>query len=169
MDRVAEVVGYAENAGLNAIVNIHHDGADSSYWLNIKEAAKNESKNTAIKVELKAVWMQIAERFKDKGNFLAFESMNEIHDGGWGWGENRTDGGKQYAVLNEWNQVFVDAVRAVGGENADRFLGVPGYCTNPELTISSFILPTDKVRNRLMVAVHFYDPYEYTLNATYSE
>lgn len=169
LDRVAEVVGYAENAGLNAIVNIHHDGADSSYWLNIKEAAKNESKNTAIKAELKAVWMQIAERFKDKGNFLAFESMNEIHDGGWGWGENRTDGGKQYAVLNEWNQVFVDAVRAVGGENADRFLGVLGYCTNPELTISSFILPTDKVRNRLMVAVHFYDPYEYTLNATYSE
>ena len=54
-------------------------------------------------------------------------------------------------------------------KNADRFLGVPGYCTNPELTISSFILPTDKVRNRLMVAVHFYDPYEYTLNATYSE
>ena len=31
MDRVAEVVGYAENAGLNAIVNIHHDGADSEY------------------------------------------------------------------------------------------------------------------------------------------
>lgn len=169
LDRVAEVVGYAENAGLNAMVNIHHDGADSSYWLNIKEAAKSESKNTAVKAELEAIWTQIAERFKDKGNFLAFESMNEIHDGGWGWGENRTDGGKQYAVLNEWNQVFVNAVRAVGGENADRFLGVPGYCTNPELTISAFKLPTDKVQNRLMVAVHFYDPYEYTLNAAYSE
>ena len=38
MDRVAEVVGYAENAGLNAIVNIHHDGADSEYWLSIKDA-----------------------------------------------------------------------------------------------------------------------------------
>ena len=48
LDRVAEVVGYAENAGLNAIVNIHHDGADSSYWLNIKEAAKSESKNTCL-------------------------------------------------------------------------------------------------------------------------
>ncbi len=49
MDRVAEVVGYAENAGLNAIVNIHHDGADSEYWLSIKDAAQDETKNTAIK------------------------------------------------------------------------------------------------------------------------
>lgn len=69
MDRVAEVVGYAENAGLNAIVNIHHDGADSNYWLSIKDAASSDETNTAIKAELKAVWTQIAERFKDKGNF----------------------------------------------------------------------------------------------------
>ena len=169
MDRVAEVVGYAENAGLNAIVNIHHDGADSEYWLSIKDAAQDETKNTAIKTELKAVWTQIAERFKDKGNFLAFESMNEIHDGGWGWGDNRNDGGKQYSILNDWNQVFVDAVRAVGGGNSNRFLGVPGYCTNVALTVSNFKLQTDKVQNRLMVSVHFYDPNEYTLDAKYSE
>lgn len=169
MNRVAEIVEYAENAGLNAIVNIHHDGSDSNYWLNIKEAATSESKNSEIKATLKAVWTQIAERFKNKGNFLAFESMNEIHDGGWGWGENMKDGGKQYAVLNEWNQLFVDAVRDTGGANANRYLGVPGYCTNPDLTISYFKLPKDRVSNRLMVAVHFYDPYEYTLNAKYSE
>lgn len=143
-----------KNAGLNAIVNIHHDGADSEYWLSIKDAAQDETKNTAIKTELKAVWTQIAERFKDKGNFLAFESMNEIHDGGWGWGDNRNDGGKQYSILNDWNQVFVDAVRAVGGGNSNRFLGVPGYCTNVALTVSNFKLPTDKVQNRLMVSVH---------------
>ena len=39
LDRVAEVVGYAEAAGLNAIINMHHDGADSKYWLDIKGAA----------------------------------------------------------------------------------------------------------------------------------
>ncbi len=31
---------------------------------------------------------------------------------------------KQYSILNDWNQVFVDAVRAVGGSNSNRFLGV---------------------------------------------
>jgi endoglucanase len=86
-----------------------------------------------------------------------------------GWGDNRNDGGKQYSILNDWNQVFVDAVRAVGGGNSNRFLGVPGYCTNVALTVSNFKLPTDKVQNRLMVSVHFYDPNEYTLDAKYSE
>ena len=169
LNRVAEVVGYAETAGLNAIINIHHDGANSAYWLDIKDAALYDTTNTRVKAQLSAIWTQIAERFKDKGNFLVFESMNEIHDGGWGWGANLTDGGKQYAVLNEWNQVFVDAVRAVGGENSNRYLGVPGYVTNADLTIDHLILPTDIVSNRLLVSVHYYDPFEYTLNDKYSE
>lgn len=169
LNRVAEVVGYAESAGLNAIINIHHDGADSNYWLNIKDAAKDEALNTSIKEQLAAIWTQIANKFKDKGNFLVFESMNEIHDGGWGWGENLTDGGKQYAVLNEWNQVFVDAIRATGGNNTNRYLGVPGYVTNIDLTVENFVLPKDVVQNRLMVAVHFYSPMEFTLNDEFSE
>lgn len=169
LNRVAEVVGYAESAGLNAIINIHHDGADSNYWLNIKDAAKDETLNTSIKEQITAVWTQIANKFKNKGNFLVFESMNEIHDGGWGWGENLTDGGKQYSVLNEWNQVFVDAVRATGGNNTNRYLGLPGYVTNIDLTVQNFVLPKDVVQNRLMVAVHFYSPMEFTLNDEFSE
>lgn len=169
LNRVAEIVGYAENAKLNAIINMHHDGADSKYWLSIKEAASSEEKHTAIKNQLKAMWTQIATKFKDKGDFLIFESMNEIHDGGWGWGDNLKDNGRQYTILNEWNQVFVDAVRSVGGENTNRFLGIPGYCTNADLTIKHWVLPKDVVPDRLMVAVHFYDPYEYTLNAKYTE
>lgn len=169
LERVAEVVGYAEKAKLNAIINMHHDGADSKYWLNIKEASASEEANEAVKAQLKAMWTQIAERFKEKGDFLIFESMNEIHDGGWGWGDNRNDEGRQYAILNEWNQVFVDAVRSVGGENADRFLGIPGYCTNADLTLNHLVMPEDEAEGRLLVAVHFYDPYEYTLNAKFAE
>lgn len=169
MNRVAEIVGYAENAGLNAIVNIHHDGADSAHWLDIKTAATDASANSRIEEQIAAIWAQIAEKFKDKGDFLIFESFNEIHDGGWGWGVNRTDGGKQYACLNGWNQVFVDAVRATGGQNASRFLAVPGYCTNADLTIENFVMPEDDADGRLIVAVHYYDPSEYTLTAKYSE
>ncbi|MBN2164696.1 MAG: cellulase family glycosylhydrolase [Marinilabiliaceae bacterium] len=169
LNRVAEVVGYAETAGLNAIVNFHHDGANSAYWLDIKNAALSDSVNDKIKAQLTAMWTQIANKFINKGKFLIFESMNEIHDGKWGYGANLTDGGKQYAVLNEWNQIFVNAVRATGGENNDRYLGVPGYVTNPDLTINHFILPTDVVSNRLMVSVHYYDPFDYTLENIFTE
>ena len=167
LDRIAEVVDDAESLGLRVILNIHHDGADSQYWLDVKTAATDAQTHAAVKKQLAALWTQIALRFKDKGEFLIFESMNEIHDGGWGWGNNRTDGGRQYDVVNEWNQVFVDAVRGTGGKNATRYLGVPGYCANPELTMKHFVMPDDKTAGRLLVAVHFYDPTPYTLEARY--
>lgn len=169
MNRVAEVVGYAKEAGLKVVVNIHHDGADSKYWLDILGASKDENKNAQVKAQLSAMWRQIAERFKREGDYLIFEAVNEIHDGGWGWGENLKDGGAQYRVLNEWLQVFVDAVRSVGGENTYRYLGCPGYVTNVDRTIEELELPADVVDDRLLVAVHFYDPYTYTLNDEKSE
>lgn len=169
LDRVAEVVGYAEKAGLNAIVNIHHDGADSKYWLNIKEAAKNSARQAEILAEITAVWDQIAERLEGYGDFLMFEAFNEIHDGSWGWGDNRNDGGKQYRALEEWNQAFVDAVRATGGNNATRMLGVPGYCSDPEMTMDNLHLPADNAEGRIAVAVHYYAPNDFTLNNKYTE
>ena len=169
LDRVAEIVGYAEKAGLKAIVNIHHDGADSKYWLDIAGAAVNSELQSQILAEITAVWGQIAAKFADKGDFLIFEAFNEIHDGNWGWGANRNDGGAQYRCLNEWNAAFVKAVRAAGGYNTERLLGVPAYCTNIDLAIESFVLPEDSVKDRLMLSVHCYDPGDYCLNAKKSQ
>lgn len=169
MDRVAELVGYAETAGLNVIINVHHDGADSSWWLNVKKAASSSSDYVNITRKFKALWRQIALRFADRGDFLIFEPFNELHDGGWGWGDNLRDGGAQYAVVNKWVQAFVDVVRETGGCNAARWLGIPGYCANPDLTMAHLTLPKDSAEGRLMVAVHCYDPYEYTLECKYDE
>lgn len=169
LNRVYEVVGYAEKAGLHAIVNIHHDGANSSYWLNVKKAATDAAFNQQVKDQLAAMWTQIANKFADKGDFLIFEPFNEIHDGSWGWGDNRKDGGKQYACVNEWNQVFFDAVRATGGNNATRYLAAVGYCTNPDLTMDHLVLPKDSATDRMLVAVHYYDPNTFTLEATKTE
>lgn len=169
LDRIAEVVGYAEKAGLNVILNMHHDGADSKHWLNIISASRNEEVHQQIMQQIDAMWTQIAQKFIDKGDFLMFEAFNEIHDGDWGWGANRTDGGKQYACFNQWNQVFVDAVRETGGNNAERILGIPAYCTNIDIAIESFVMPEDKAEGRLMMSVHSYDPYDYALAAKKSE
>lgn len=170
LNRVAELVNYAEKAGLKAIINIHHDGADGKHWLDIKGAANDPAINERVKAQLKAMWTQIASKFSDKGEFLIFESLNEIHDGGWGWGDNRKDGGKQYRTLNDWNQTFVDAVRATGGNNSRRYLAVPSYCTNPDLALTgSFVLPSDPTPGRLMVSVHYYAPTEFSLEDKFSE
>ena len=176
MDRVAELVDMAHKAGLIVIINIHHDGFGASdtpskgyHWLDLPAAVKDEEVNQRTKQELTMVWLQIGKRFMNHGEWLVFETLNEIQDGGWGGGENRTDGGAQYRVLNEWNQVCVSAIRAAGGQNETRYIGIPGYVCNPDLTVENLVLPEDVVPNRLMVAVHSYDPWDYAGSAQYNE
>lgn len=177
MSRVKEVVGYAKAAGLKVIINIHHDGADSNYWLNIKDAcgvtissdgdkkifhngSYNRKKDTAICNQLYSMWQQIAKAFPDSQDYLIFETMNEIHDGGWGWGENRQNPAtKQYDILNEWNQICVRAIRYAGAKN---YIACPGYVTNIDLTYEHFTVPKDKLK-RVLLAVHYYDPNDFVL------
>ncbi len=151
INRVYEVVGYAHNAGLKVIINTHHDenhGVNNTYqWLDIKNAANNAELNKQIKDKIKGAWTNIATKFKDCGDdWLLMEGFNELNDGGWGWSEDfKKNPQKQCNILNEWNQVFVDAVRATGGYNSTRWLGVPSYCANPGFT-KYMTIPNDPAK-----------------------
>ena len=70
-----------------------------------------------------------------------------------------------YEMTNTLNQAFVNAVRATGGNNAERVLIVSGYWTNIDNTTSpEFVMPTDTVSDRLMVSVHYVDNMMYWIN-----
>jgi len=161
INRVAEVVGFVTNAGMKAIINIHHDGADSSHWLSVKNADLTGSKKTAIDEKFTAVWRQIAQKFINTGENLIFEGFNELHDGSWGDGN-----AAQRNRVNELNQIFVNTVRAVGGQNSTRYLVIPGWVTRPSITVSSLVMPTDPTPDRLIVTFHYYDPYDFTGSAS---
>lgn len=171
MNRVAEIVGYAKTAGLNAIVNIHHDDSPEEGWLSVQKAAADNSYKTEMLAKYTAVWKQIAQRFADEDEWLIFEAYNELQDGKWGYGGNLTDGGRQYGVVNELAQAFVNTVRSSGGKNAGRYISVLGYSAAPSFTMDKLVLPTDTAEGRLMVSVHFYDPSGYALgqNGTSTE
>jgi aryl-phospho-beta-D-glucosidase BglC (GH1 family) len=157
LNRVAEVVGYVSNAGMNAIINIHHDGADSSYWLSVKTDALTGAAKTEIDNKYKAVWTQIANKFKDYGDFLIFEGFNELHDGSWSDGNTA-----QRNRINDLNQIFVTTVRSTGEMNSERYLLINGWVTRPSVTVSSLVLPTDTAKNKLIVGIHYYDPYDFS-------
>lgn len=164
MARVTEVVGYARTAGFGTvIVDTHHDeDHDNGHWQDLKGASNNPQLNSQIKEEIVAVWTQIANNFRDCGDWLMFEGFNELNDGGWGHSADfKANPRKQCDVLNEWLQSFVDAVRATGGNNATRWLAVSPYCANP-VYAKYLVFPKDDA-GRLMLAVHFYDPSDYTL------
>lgn len=164
LGRVAEVVGYARSAGLYAVINLHHDGADGfkgPEWLTLNDAAGNttEANNAAVRERFIAVWTQIARHFGDFGEELLFESMNEVHDG-YGNPDPR-----HFTFINELNQHFVELVRNSGGKNAQRHLIVPGYNTNIDHTVAGFQPPKDPTPGRLSLSVHYYDPYTFALVA----
>ena len=158
MKLVAQNVFWARDAGLNVVLNTHHD----EYWQDIYSASNNADTNASIKERIHATWRQIAEYFKNEGDYLIFESFNELQDGGWGYGHNVSDGGKQYSILNEWNQLVVNTIRATGGNNLSRWIAVPGYAATPSFTMDHLIIPSDDA-GKIIVAVHCYDPYNFTL------
>ena len=67
-------------------------------------------------------------------------------------------------MQNGFNQVFVDTVRATGGNNASRFLVVQGFNTNIDHTVNFAVMPTDPTHDKLLMEVHYYDPFNFTLN-----
>lgn len=166
MDRVEEVVRYARKAGMYVIINDHWDGG----WYGMFGSESAETRALAMEA-YKGMWQQIAERFRDYSDYLIFESANEELGGR--FDENSplycsdsvvtylTDD-ERYALTNEINQTFVDVVRATGGNNATRFLLIAGYSTDINQTCDDrFQMPKDTVDSKLMVSVHYYDPWSY--------
>lgn len=151
MARVTEVVGYARNAGLYVVLNTHHEDS----WL-IPTYAHQASANA----RLAKLWTQIANHFKDYDDHLLFAGTNEVMVAG----DYGPPTAEYQSVQNRFNQVFVNAVRATGGNNAKRHLVVQGFNTNIDSTCNGFIKPTDSATNRLFVEVHFYDPYNFAIN-----
>lgn len=166
MNRVEEVVRYARKAGMYVIVNDHWDGG----WYGMFGSESAETRALAMEA-YKGMWQQIAERFRDYSDYLIFESANE--ELGTRFDENSAlycsdsvvtylNDDERYALTNEINQTFVDVVRATGGNNATRFLLIAGYGTNIDQTCDDrFQMPKDTADSKLMVSVHYYDPWSY--------
>jgi aryl-phospho-beta-D-glucosidase BglC (GH1 family) len=145
--RVKEVVHYVVDNDMYVIVNIHWDGG----WL---ENNCTEAKKSATNAKQKAFWEQIATTLRGFDEHLIFASANEP----------KVANATEMAVLNSYHQTFIDAVRSTGGKNAYRTLVIQGPDTDIEKTNKLMLtLPTDKVADRMMMEIHYYTPYQFTL------
>ena len=102
MNEVAGAVDKALAAGLNVILNTHHDSFETDLG-NAAASAEDAVKDSTIIVRL---WTQVAEHFKSYSDNLIFETFNEVHAGD-NWSSGKEE---EYAMLNKWNQYAVDAM-----------------------------------------------------------
>ena len=132
MARVKEVVDYVLDEGMYCILNVHHDTGDASTaWL-----VAGEPEFQAAKARYQALWRQIAETFRDYDERLLFESYNEMLDpyGSWCFASFYAPGNYDAAVarsaykgIDKYAKLFVETVRASGGNNVSRNLVINTY------------------------------------------
>lgn len=150
MAQVKQTVDWALADGLYVIINDHYDLG----WF---ERNGFNYYDPAINSKLINMWTQIANTFKwYDSNRLAFACANEPDAPS----QAKTN------VLYQYQQNWINAMRANGGGNAVRWLIVQGPNTNIDNTVNwGKNLPSDPA-NKRMVEVHFYSPFDYTLMTT---
>jgi endoglucanase len=152
MAHVTGVVKMARKANLYVLLNVHWDGG----WLQ-----PTYERRVSTERRLRRFWTQIATNFSAFDEGLLFAGTNEVHvEGQYGppTAENEE-------VQNGFNQIFIETVRATGGKNRNRFLVIQSYNTDIDAAVkSNAVMPRDTVKGRLMMEVHFYSPYNFTLN-----
>lgn len=131
-ERIDTILKQAEEAKLGVVLNHHHyDQLDKQPKEQLPRAV--------------AIWEQIATRYKDRGDWLYFELMNEPHE------ELNKD--------NAWTETIPPLLAAVRKTNPTRpvIIGPPFW--NGMWALSKFKLPSDP---NLIVTVHYYNPFKFT-------
>jgi endoglucanase len=152
LDRVKEVVDYVVKNDMYAILNIHWDGG----WLELHPFYRDQRE---VNAKQKALWTQIANTFRTYDEHLLFAGCNEVNRGVGDPMKENID------VHGSFLQTFVDAVRATGGNNANRNLVVQAFGANIGYAVQYLTMPSDKVANRLFAEVHYYDPWDFCREA----
>ena len=151
MARVKEVVDYCVSAGLYVLLNDHWDGG----WLENSFGDTSEATIAANSEKLAMLWTQIAHTFAHYDEHVIFGGLNEPS----------VDNERQTEALLKYEQAFINAVRATGGNNGRRTLVVQGPSTDVEKTSKWYDitrLSDPAGSGYLMAEVHYYTPPQFT-------
>ncbi len=170
LERIKTIVDWSLASGMNAIINIHHDNmSDAQMKANYGFCVPENSaslKEQSIEY-ITAVWKQVATYFKDYGDMLVFEVLNEPRAVGtkYEWSEPSGYSSKVAAankIIMEYEKAALDAIRSTGGNNASRFVMIPPYAAAPHM-LSGWSLPEDSASGKLIVSLHAYTPYDFCM------
>ena len=150
LDRVDSIVNYVLRDSMYAILNSHHDAA--SFPVTAADSA-------AARDKLARIWTQIATRFRDYGDYLIFETLNEPRGT-----VNEWNGGndQQRGIINAYHLGAVTAIRATGGNNAKRFIMCCTHSACPlTVAINGLVIPNNDTN--VLVSLHTYYPQGFCL------
>ncbi|KAH7361744.1 endoglucanase B [Plectosphaerella cucumerina] len=146
--RVEAVIDQALARNLYVVTNVHHDSWE---WADVTVPGADIDE---IQERFRAIWTQIADKLKCKSSRLSFESINEAP----------ANNAAQGQLVNEFNEIFLDAVVKSGGHNPDRVLHFVSGHMDPIKT-SQWFEPPANVENPWLLHFHYYSPYDFVFGA----
>jgi endoglucanase len=132
LNRLDWVVAASRRHGLNVIVD-EHDFEECS-----KDAA-------ACRPKLKAIWTQLAARYRNEPNSVVFELLNEPHG--------------QFDAAT-WNATIAEVLPVVRKTNPARNVIIGGVRWNSRDTLKDLALPAGD--RHIIATFHYYDPFPFT-------
>lgn len=151
LSRVKEIADWGLENGMQVMINTDHEE-----WLELHPFYADSA---SVLTKERNLWRQIAECFRDYDDRIAFCATGEPHAG-----EFFTKPTEENLFMQKrFNQVFVDAVRSTGGRNCQRNLIVQTYQTDPRFCPDAFEKPVDSTEGHLIVEIHYYYPFQYTI------
>nr|WP_306813050.1 cellulase family glycosylhydrolase [Paenibacillus soyae] len=153
LDRLDQVIEWSLDEGLYVMINIHHDS-----WIWLEKGMHND--HDASLARFKAIWTQLADRYKDMPQKLMFESINEPRFEG-------EDAEKQ-KYIDELNTAFYNIVRSSGGINDVRKIVLPTLDTGSEThkvdALYDWIKALAKPDPNIIATVHYYGFWPFSVN-----
>lgn len=155
LDRVQIIVNAAIENDMHVILNTHHEDE----WAGPVPANFDE-----VAPRLASLWTQVAERFRNYGDVLIFETLNEPRvvgtPGEWIGGTPA-----ERATLNQLHQVSLDAIRATGGNNTNRHIMISTYAAGTvQVAMDDLVIPNDDPN--VIISIHTYFPFTFALEGT---
>lgn len=146
MRHVDDAIKSALAEDLTIIIDFHHYRQMDGDPLDAGEGRADLS-DDGLRERFRLIWQQIAERYRSEPvDKVLFEIYNEPH--------GNTDG-------DVWNQLVADTLAVIRKSNPDRFVIVDAGNWATAWGLETLELPEDD--RRLIVSVHNYAPFEFTM------
>jgi len=157
LDRIQTIVNYVLLNDMHVILNTHHE----EEW-----AGPNPNNFEEVAPRLSSLWTQIAERFRNYGDKLIFEPLNEPRVIGT---PNEWNGGTaaERTTLNNLHSVCHEAIRATGGNNTNRHLLISSYAASTvPVAMDNLVIPNNDPN--VIISLHTYFPFLFALEGQIS-
>ena len=155
LDRIEQVIEWSLNQGLVTIIDFHGSNLKSEfiYTFDVGESEYTDptsARRAADNQKYRAIWVQIANRFKDYSENLLFEVINEPYFH------------MSAADMNALNSDILTIIRGSGGSNGTRNIIITGggkTSHEAPTEIDPNIISGDRY---VIATFHYYQPFDFT-------